>query len=491
MTTPGKPVEVEVAVLGAGFSGICAAIQLKRRGIRSFVVLEKSAGVGGTWRENTYPGAECDIPSHIYSYSFALKPDWTKHYAAGPEIRDYIQSCVTEYGLADNLRLNTLVTRAVWSDGRWEIATAEGDVYRARAVISGLGGLHTPNFPALDGVESFGGKSFHTSRWDHSADLRGLRIGMIGTGATAVQAAPALAEAASDFYLFQRTPSWVGPKRDPVYSDEQRTEFADNPEVLRRHRWELWRHWESTGQDLFTAGTRLNQIIETAAYGNIQNNVNDPVLVEKLTPRYNITCKRPTISDKYYPIFNQSNVHLVTDTIERVTARGLILLNGQGHMVDIPLDVIVYATGFKPFDITTEIEVVGLGGLNLADAWSGGITSYRTVAVHGFPNFFLLMGPNTSGLNSALQMIEAGSKYAVSAIELSSADRVALHPRRAAVDQFTERIAEMSRFTTANKGCTSWWTAGGTNHALWPSSSVSYRLMLSAPDLSDFDLVEA
>jgi cation diffusion facilitator CzcD-associated flavoprotein CzcO len=485
-TTVGKPAEVDVVVLGAGFSGICAAIQLKRRGRESFVVLEKGPDVGGTWRENAYPGAECDIPSHIYSYSFAPKPDWSKHYAPGPEILDYIRSCARDFDLTSHIRLNTLVTRAVWEHGRWDVSTAEGDVTRARYVISGLGGLHTPSYPALPGRDSFRGRSFHTSTWDHAADLRGRRIGMIGTGATAVQAAPALAEAASDLYVFQRTPTWVGSKRDPLYTPEQKAEFATNPHALRRHRWELWRHWETTGEDLFTAGTRLNQIIEEAALVNILENVEDPELAAKLRPAYNITCKRPTISNRYYPIFNRPHVHLVTDPVARVTPTGLVLRTGE----EIPLDVLVYATGFKPFDITTEIEVVGLDRRGLADAWSGGITTYRTVMTHGFPNFFFLLGPNTAGLNSALQMIEAGTKYALNVISRLNGGG-AMHPRQAAVEAFAARIAEMSRFTTANKGCTSWWTAGGTNHSLWPASSVTYRLMLSKIDTSDFHLVEA
>jgi cation diffusion facilitator CzcD-associated flavoprotein CzcO len=486
--TAANPVDVEVVILGAGFSGVCAAIGLKRRGNTSFIVLEKAPDVGGTWRENTYPGVECDIPSHIYSYSFALKPDWSKHYAGGAEIRDYIRTCVDSFDVAKHIKLNSHVARVVWVGGRWEVWTIDGAVYRAQAVISGLGGLHTPSFPMVPGLNSFGGKSFHTSNWDHTVSLTGLRIGMIGTGATAVQAAPALAEAARGFYLFQRTPSWVGPKMDPVYTDRQRAEFASNPDALRRHRWELWRQWESTGQDLFTAGTPLNQLIEKRARENIKNHVEDPGLVERLTPEYNVTCKRPTISDKYYPIFNHDNVHLVTEAIDSVTPNGLRLRSGE----EIGLDIIVYATGFKPFDITTEVEFVGLGGLNLAEAWSNGITTYRTVMVHGFPNLFLLLGPNTAGLNSGLQMIEAATKYALNVISgLKTSGAAAVHPRRREVDAFTEQIAEMSRYTTANRGCTSWWTAGDSNHSLWPSSSVTYRMMLSTVDSTHLQVVEA
>lgn len=483
--TAAEPVDLEAVVLGAGFSGVCAAIQLKRRGILSFAVLEKAADVGGTWRENTYPGAECDIPSHIYSYSFALKPDWSKHYAGGPEIHGYIRKCAEDFGIMENIRFNSHVSRAVWIGDRWEIATLDGAIYRARSIISGLGGLHTPGYPQLSGRESFRGKSFHTSKWDHSVNLRGRRVGMIGTGATAVQAAPALAESAEDFYVFQRTPSWVGPKVDPAYSVQQQAEFASNPDALRRHRWELWRQWESTGQDLFTAGTRLNQLIEKRALENIRDHVENHELAERLTPRYNVTCKRPTISDLYYPIFNRPNVHLITDAVQGITATGVSLRSGE----QIGLDVIVYATGFKPFDITTEIEIVGLDGLNLADAWSTGITTYRTVMVHGFPNLFLLLGPNTAGLTSAVQMIEAATRYALDAFcGLTERGTVAIHPRRQEVDAFTGQIAEMSRYATANHGCTSWWTANG-NHSLWPSSSVAYRMMLSRVDSTHLQFV--
>ncbi len=478
---------VDVVILGAGFSGLSAAIELERRGRTSFVVIEKADDVGGTWRDNTYPGVECDVPSHLYSLSTAPNPRWTKTYAAGAEIHAYQRRIVQEYDLGGRILLGTCAEKAAWHDGWWTIDTDDGRSIRARHLIAGLGGLHTPNIPEFDGASSFEGAMFHTSHWDHEVPLRGRRVGMIGTGATAVQAAPEVAEIASSFHLFQRSPIWCGPKRDEPYPSTVQDDFERDPDALRRHRWDLWNAWESNGADLLHAGTDANVAAEAMARKNIEMHVDDPELIELLTPRYNITCKRPTFSNRYYPMFNRENVHLETHGIDEIVPEGI----RSGGRV-IPLDVIIFATGFRPFDITSEIDVRGLDGFSLADAWAERICSYRSVMVHGFPNLFLLLGPNSAGLTSALQMIEAGARFAADVIaEVERECLIGLHPTAEAVDEFTRHVDRLTAGSTTNHGCSSWWSDGGTNHSLWPDSSIRFRMMLGALERDDLVSVGA
>jgi cation diffusion facilitator CzcD-associated flavoprotein CzcO len=476
--------ESEVVILGAGFAGLCAAIQLGRAG-RSYVVLEKGGGVGGAWRENTYPGVECDIPSHLYSFSFLPNPYWSKSYAPGGEIRNYLHWCAEEEGVLPRIRFGTAAERAEWDGERWHVTTSAGDVEVGRYLISGLGGLHTPNVPDIPGLGSFAGAAFHTARWDHTVDLTGKRVGMVGTGATAVQAGPEVAEIARSLHVFQRTPIWVSPKNDRPYSEEMQHLFAAEPDAMRRHRWDLWNRWESSGVDVVHAGTEANRNAQEAALRNILDHVADPELAARLTPPYNITCKRPTFSNRYYPMFNRPNVHLVSAGIDRVTPHGIVAGGAE-----IELDAIVMATGFKPFDIRTEVAISGLDGQPLDATWSDRITSYKTIMVHGFPNLFVLLGPNSAGLTSAVQMIESGVAFTMKAIEHVERNRATgLHPRPEAVDSFTRFIDDTTAGTTVNKGCTSWWTESGQNHAVWPESSVTFRLMLNQLRPEDFDLL--
>jgi cation diffusion facilitator CzcD-associated flavoprotein CzcO len=476
---------VDVVILGAGFAGLCAAIELERAGRHSFVVLEKADDVGGTWRDNTYPGVECDVPSHLYSYSFAPNPNWSKSYSPGKEILGYIKDCAERFGVRDRIRFGAQALTAQWADGHWTVVTTDGDSVRGRFLIAGLGGLHTPNVAELPGLSSFGGSSFHTARWDHTVDLVGKRVGMVGTGATAVQSAPEVAEQASAFFLFQRSPIWCGPKRDEPFSTQQKDAFAADPDLLRQYRWSMWKSWETSGVDIFTVGTGANRKAQEAARRNLLDNVDDPTLAAKLMPDYNITCKRPTFSNRYYPMFNRPNVELVTSPIEAVLPTGIATTSGQ-----IDLDVIIMATGFKAFDITHEIDIVGLDGVHLHDAWSTRIRTYRSVMVNGFPNMFILLGPNSSGLTSALQMIEAGARYAAAVIDgVSSRDLGAVHPRNDQIDMFLDRIDTVSATTAMNHGCRSWWTKNGQNEVVWPESSVTYRMMLREFRPEHFEMV--
>jgi cation diffusion facilitator CzcD-associated flavoprotein CzcO len=469
-------VEVEVAIVGAGFAGLCAAAELARRTTRSFVVLERAGDVGGTWRDNVYPGVACDVPSHLYSYSFAPNPNWSHTYSGGAEILAYLRDVASRFGLWDRIRFGADVCSATWSAGRWELEIEGGRTVRARFLIGALGALNVPNVPVIPGFESFAGPAFHTAQWPRDLDLTGLRVGMIGTGATAVQAAPEVAKMAAGLWVFQRSPVWALPKRDRFYTEEERAEFARDPGALRQHRWELWDKLETRGVDLIHAGTRANANAERLARHNISDHVDSDELIAALTPGYVVNCKRPTLSNDYYPMFNDKHVHLVTERIERIEPAGTIV-GGRS----VPLDCLVLATGFTPFDITKQIDLVGLDGRRLAKAWSSRIVSYRSVMVSGFPNFFMLLGPNSGGLTSAVQMIEAGARFARQAMDmLDERGAVALHPIEDYMDEFVAMVDSLSQGSTISSGCRSWWTdEAGVNHALWPDSSISYRMLLA------------
>lgn len=481
-----KPSEPsEVVIIGAGLSGICAAIRLKEAGFDNVPIFEKAGDVGGTWRENRYPGVACDVPSHLYSYSFAPNPDWSRWYAPGPEICDYVRNCAMDFRVHDQIVFNTAIQSSVWNHDHWILTDSHGGTLTSKSVISALGGLHTPNTPDLPDRDGFEGTIFHTADWPEEIDLRGRRVAVVGTGATAVQIVPEIAEEVSELFVFQRNPVWVGLKRDPEYSEEQRRVFRENPDAMKRHRQELYDSWESTSVELHRLGAPLNLKAQRKAREMIEQSVPDAELVRALTPDHNFTCKRPTISDRYYGTYARENVTLVTGAVERLTPSGLI---SSGCAFDV--DVIIFATGFEPFNVTHQMDVTGTDGLSLAEAWRQDVRSYRTVMAHDFPNLFLMMGPNGTGLQSALQQIEAQAGFAVRALQRMRAEGItALNPRPESVDAFTHDLRGRFALSTHSQGCRSWWSdATGYNHSIWPGSSDDYRALLAELDLLDFDV---
>lgn len=468
--------EYRVAIIGAGISGLCAGIYLDRMGIGPFRIFEKAADVGGTWRDNSYPGVECDVPSHLYSYSFAPKADWSREFAPGGEIHGYLRDVADDFALRSRTSFNTAVRKAEFDGQRWRLELSDGEICLADAVISAMGGLHTPHMPDLPGLASFEGPAFHTARWPEGMDLSGKRVAMIGTGASAVQCGPEIARIARHLHVVQRSPVWVGPKSNPTYPADEIRVMQENPEALRARRWALWKGWESTGLEMITPGSSINRRAEARARKHIAAQVADPALRAALTPAYNFTCKRPTLSDDYYRMFNQQNVSLVQGGLKDVDRNGIILDSGQR----IEVDAIVFATGFKSFDIRNEIDVRGLHGRSLADVWDERIRTYKTVMAPGMPNFFFLLGPNTAGLTSTYQMIEAACGYIVQALAHLADNGLAwMEPKEVEVDAFCADIQSAYAGTTQNKGCVSWWTDGaGYAHANWPRSSIAYRLMM-------------
>lgn len=475
----------EVIVIGAGLSGVCAAIKLKESGATDFHVFEKAADVGGTWRDNRYPGVACDVPSHLYSYSFAPNPEWSRWYAPGAEIWDYVRKCAADFGVSDHITFNTTIESATWEVDHWVLQDAAGSKLSAKSIVSALGGLHTPNLPNLPGQDEFQGTHFHTTQWPEGLDLTGKRVAVVGTGATAVQIVPQLADQVEALLVLQRSPVWVGPKKDPEYTAEERAEFRRNPEAVQKLRQGLYDAWESLSIDLHRAGTDVNADAEQRARQKIERSVSDPQLAKALTPDHNFTCKRATVSNDYYATYDKDNVTLISGTVERITPKGLVAA-GTSHDVD----VIVYATGFKAFNIANEIDLTGVGGLRLAQAWDKRVTSFKTVMIHDFPNLFLMMGPNGTGLHSALQTIEAQGDYVVRMVEQMRTEGIAsLNPKQEMVEAFTENVEERFEGTTHSKGCTSWWSdQTGFNHSIWPGSSDDYRALLAKVELAEFDV---
>ena len=474
-----------VAVIGAGISGICAAIYLRRAGIDDFILFEKASDVGGTWRDNRYPGVECDVPSHLYSYSFELKPDWSREYPPGSEIHQYLRDVVAKYDIGRHLCCDTAIVRGDFSDGCWTLHSSAGETWTADVLVSAMGGLHTPNIPNFPGLADFSGPCFHTARWRDDVDLSGKQVVMIGTGATAVQCGPKLAEIADKLTVFQRTPVWVGPKKNPQIAPEEIALLSRDRDALRAKRWELWRGWETTSLEMVTEGSRINRKGEQLARDNIAQSVADPDLRAALTPDYNYTCKRPTISNVYYAMFERDNVDLITSGVARIEPDAVVADNGER----VRADAIVLATGFKSFDITNEIDLRNADGRSLKDIWAGQITNYRSVMAPDMPNLFFLLGPNTAGLTSSYQMIEPAAGWIVRMIEHMDRHGVReVRPRQTEIDLFRDDILRRFRTTTQNKGCTSWWTDdSGYPHANWPGSSISYRQMMTQLEPRHFD----
>src|SRR5262245_26119846 len=474
------PESFRVAVLGAGLSGVCMGIKLKAQGITGLVILEKAAAVGGTWRDNTYPGIACDVPSHVYSYSFELNPDWSHSFSGGAEIWAYCERCVEKYGLGPHLRFNAEVNDARFEDGRWHVTTRDGQNIVADVLVSGLGGLHIPNHAAIEGKENFQGTMFHTAQWNHAHDLKGRHVAMIGTGASAAQVLPRIAADVASVTVFQRHAAWVFPRMAHDISDQRRSLFRRFPILMRAYRMWLWLLMDVMGVLSLRRGSWFNKQIEKQALAFLERSVADPQTRTKLTPHYAAGCKRRCIADDYLETFNRANVKLVTTGIDRIEANGVRDASGVLHEVD----TIIEATGFKPFDITDYVEIRGRDGHRLRDAFARRVESFRSVMVPGFPNFFLLLGPNSAtGHTSALIMIESQANYVISCLRLMDKHGLThVDPSPEATRRFNHRIQRDMRKMVFSGGCGAWYTdKDDVNFTLWPYSAIRFLMELHRP----------
>jgi cation diffusion facilitator CzcD-associated flavoprotein CzcO len=478
----GKPPEhVDVVIVGAGFSGIGMAMSLTRAGRRDFVILEQADEIGGTWRDNVYPGCACDTPSAFYAYSRGPRPDWSRRFALGEEIQRYLRDCVRGYGLGPHIRTGTAMMSAAFDEslGRWCVVTRRG-VLSARILVLGLGALNVPAKPRIRGIASFTGTTVHTARWDHSGDLAGKRVAVIGTGASAAQVVPAIAAETAELHVYQRTPPWILPKRDRVFPPWERRLLRMFPALARLRRWGGHWRWEARGMALFHSWAR--RVLVATCRRHLRRQVADPALRARLTPSYVFGCKRVLLTDDYYPALTRPGVELVDTAISEITPAGIRTADG----VDRPHDVIVFATGFHVTDLFGYLKLTGRGGLRIGQRWRDGVTAYLGMAVSDFPNLFFLLGPNSgSGHHSAIFTIEAQQRYIVRCLDLlDRAGATTIEVRRDAQEAFAREVR--GRHTTAvwqTGGCDSWYLdRGGVNRALWPGYNGQYWLRVRTPD---------
>jgi cation diffusion facilitator CzcD-associated flavoprotein CzcO len=481
------PGHVHVAILGAGFAGLGMAIRLKRAGIEDFVVCERDTEVGGTWWANTYPGCQCDVPSHLYSFSFAPNPEWTRTYANQPEIRDYLRDCSERYGLREHIRFGCEITAAEWDaeQARWRIETSLGDL-TADVLIGAPGPLSEPTIPDLPGLETFAGETFHTARWNHDHDLTGRRVAVVGTGASAIQAVPRIQRQVSHLDVFQRTPPWVVPHRDRAISERERRVYRRFPALQRLVRAGVY--WS---RELLVPGLayqpRLMKVAERLARKHLAQQVPDPELRARLTPDYAIGCKRILPSNHWYPALTKPNVDLITEGIAEVRPEGIVTADGELHEVD----TIIFATGFHVTDIPLAHRIRGASGESMAEVWRGSPQAYRGTTVAGFPNLFFLVGPNTGlGHNSIVYMIESQLEYvmgALRALRERGAGTLAVRPE--VQERYNARLqSRMDRTVWNSGGCSSWYLdANGRNTTIWPDFTWRFRRALQRFDAESYD----
>jgi cation diffusion facilitator CzcD-associated flavoprotein CzcO len=489
VTTAEGPQQVKHLVVGAGFAGLCAAIRLQEDGETDFVVIEKGAEVGGTWRDNTYPGAACDVPSQLYSFSFAPNPDWSMSYSPQPEIQAYLRRTAERSGTLDRFRFDTTVEAARWdvASQRWHVRTSGGD-YTSSTLIVGAGGLSEPRLPDTDGIDGFQGELFHSARWNHDVDLTGKRVAVIGTGASAIQIVPELQKTAGHLDVYQRTAPYVLPRNDRAYGRLERIALRHVPGLQKLYRTAIY--WGREGYvPGFTLQPKLAWPARRMALANLAKGVADPELRARLTPTFEIGCKRILISNTYYPAIASDNVELVTDPIAKVTGDAVVTADGVEH----PVDVLVVATGFYTTELPIAERIIGRTGRTLADTWGEhGMAAYKGTTVPGFPNLFFLVGPNTGlGHSSMVFIIEAQVDYVRDAIKTMNLHRyAAVEPRPDATRDWNDDLQRRMRRTVWNTGgCSSWYLdSSGRNTILWPRATFTFRSLLSSFDVAAYDV---
>ncbi|MFI6935615.1 flavin-containing monooxygenase [Streptomyces sp. NPDC050287] len=481
---------VRVAVIGAGFGGLGAAVRLRREGVTDFVVLERAGSVGGAWRDNTYPGCACDVPSHLYSFSFAPHPDWPRTFSGQEDIRAYLEHVADVFRLRPHIRFGSEVRRMTW-DGeklRWDIETGGGTL-SADVVVSATGPLSDPRIPDIPGLESFPGRVFHSARWDHDQDLRGKRVAVVGTGASAIQIVPAVQPLAGRLTLFQRTPPWVLPRVDRAISGAERALHRALPFTTQARRGLLWGIRELQVQ-AFTKHPDELGLVERVARLNMARHIKDPALRAKLTPDYRIGCKRILLSSEYYPALARPNVDVVASGLSEIRGSTLVAADGT----ETEADVIVFGTGFHVTDMPIADRVVGAEGRTLAESWKGGMEALRGTSAAGFPNWLTVIGPNSGLANSSMILIiESQLNYLADFLRQLNVlgGRVALDARPGAVRAWNHRVQERMRRTVwATGGCTSWYLdANGRNTTIWPGTTTEFRRATRRVDLGEYDVL--
>ena len=481
--------DTEAAIIGSGFSGLGMAIKCKKAG-RPFIVFEKGPSIGGTWRDNTYPGCACDVPAHLYSFSFAQNPEWSRLYAPQSEIRQYLEGCADSFGVREHVRLDAFVETCAFDEasGGWQIKVAGSDtLVTARYLVFGTGPLSQPGFPSIPGMSDFAGESFHSAAWDHGCDLTGKRVAVVGTGASAIQIVPQIADRVASLSVFQRTPPWVLPKPDRPIAEEERRRFRRFPLAQRLFRWRLY--WM---MELRAIGFTINpNIMKRAAKmgrEHIESQIEDKEMRAVVTPDYLPGCKRILMADDWYPTLQKENVELVVDKIDRITPTSIVTEDGREREVD----VIIYATGFRVSDVLGRTEIIGLGGKTLGEVWQERLSAYLGSTITGFPNFFMLLGPNTGlGHNSMVFMIESQVHYALECMrQCERRGARYLDVRPAEQLQFNESLSPRLARSIWATGCNSWYLdSGGHNFSAWPGPTFEFWWRTRRPVAAHYHFV--
>jgi cation diffusion facilitator CzcD-associated flavoprotein CzcO len=476
-------------VVGAGMAGILSAVRLAEAGFDDVVVYEKAARLGGTWRENTYPGVACDVPSHLYSYSFAPNAEWSYTFSPGTEIHRYLEDVAQRFGVDRRIRYGTEVTRLEFlPDGRWAVETADDGRDEADVVIAATGVLHHPRYPDIEGLDDFGGAVFHTARWDHSVSLEGARLGVVGTGSSAVQIVGAVVETVAELHLFQRTAQWILPVPNSPITDDDRARYRDDPLEMRALRAQLSKTFtEGFANAVVDKDSPQMKALEAMCQANLENSVADPELRERLRPNYRAACKRLVISPNFYDAIQRPNAHLVTAGIDRVEEGGVRTVDGRLH----ELDVLALATGFRVDRFLRPIEVLGRDGVSLDAVWAKRPSAYLSVSIPEFPNLFMLNGPNGPvGNFSLIDVAELQFGYVMQLIEgLADGRWREVSAKRQAAEQFEADRVEAAKNTVWVTGCRSWYLDDRGIPAVWPWSFDRFREEMSRPKLDDYELV--
>jgi cation diffusion facilitator CzcD-associated flavoprotein CzcO len=467
---------MRIAIIGAGPGGLCMGIRLKGAGFERFEILEKASGVGGTWYYNRYPGCACDIPSHLYSYSFEMKRDWSRPYAPRAEILAYLEHCAEKYGLLRHCRFGVAVQRARWDEAgaQWTLELTSGRSVSADVVVSAIGMFNEIVIPDIPGLDSFAGTQFHSSRWNRDHDLAGESVGVIGSAASAVQIVPEIVKQAARVHLFQRTPNWVAPKQDDPYTEKQLSRFRNDPGLALTLRGKIFESFGGPG--IFE---RVRPEMEAACLASLAQ-VEDPDVRARLTPDHPWGCKRPLLSNDYYAAFNRPNLELVTDPIERVTRTGIVTADGRERR----LDTLILATGFAATKFLSAIDVVGRGGITIADAWKDGAQAYKGVTTAGFPNLFMLYGPNTNA-DSIITMIEYQADHVLRQIQRIAREGLAwIDVKPEPMTAYNAQIQrEVQGIELWHAGCTDYYRApSGRIVTQWPRSMPALEQALSGLD---------
>ena len=480
----------QVVIIGAGMSGICMAIKLLEVGIDNFLLLEKNDGIGGTWYDNTYPGASCDVPSHLYSYSFELNPEWSRIYAPQTEIKTYFEDCVDKYGIRSHIRFNAELSSADFDEerGEWKLNLADGSTICSKALISGVGQLSRPYTPDFPGLGSFQGQQFHSARWDHNYSLAGKRVAVIGTAASAIQFIPPVAEEAAKVHVFQRSPNYILPRYDRAYYKFERNLLRRFRFLCKLNRYVFYALLESAFPVLLS-GSRMQRFVSNIAKGFIKRQVKDPMLREKLTPDYPIGAKRILRSDDYYQALQRDNVELICDPIKQFDAGSIVDESGRNY----DIDVVIFGTGFKATEFLVPMTITGQSGQRLNEVWQGGAEALYGVALPNFPNFFMLYGPNTNlAHNSIIFMVEAQVKYIKQCLQkLFAGNHKYMEAKEEEMHAYNQDIQDGLKKTAWSTDCINWYkNTDGKITNNWPYSSYKYWKQMSELGFEGFSFID-